>query len=294
MLAPDMKYGNLQKDKAREIAQLLIENEDLIHNIANNFQSHLYEGKTQTTNKGKGDDFWQYRQFANGEDAKLIDWRASSKNDKLFVKEQQNMVPYKIAIWLDNSPQMQTSIDDKRMSKIEIGAIIAIALEIALKKLSTIVVNCGAKINRPFIECLLQNGESFLENFSPFITIIISDGLRPLEFWNDFFSKAQAKGAKLFIININDYSEIAFDFSGNCEFLSPDFHSPNTEMQIMKIADCDAIKTQYIQLITKHFEDFAQLIAKFHFASFNIRNDIEIIPQTLEFWRFFNQFIKIQ
>src|SRR3978361_1587172 len=55
---------------------------------------------------GAGENFWQYRHFANGEPAQNVDWRRSARDDHLYVREREWEASHTIWIWVDRSPSM--------------------------------------------------------------------------------------------------------------------------------------------------------------------------------------------
>ena len=38
---------------------------------------------------GSGENFWQFRRFVSGEEARRIDWRRSARDDNLYVRERE-------------------------------------------------------------------------------------------------------------------------------------------------------------------------------------------------------------
>jgi len=55
---------------------------------------------------GVGDTFFQYRPYEQGESAANIDWRASARGERLFVREQEWEAAQQIYLWADSSPSM--------------------------------------------------------------------------------------------------------------------------------------------------------------------------------------------
>ena len=55
---------------------------------------------------GQGDSFWQYRPFLPGDSQTRIDWRASGKTDRAFVRETEWEAAQTVYLWRDASPSM--------------------------------------------------------------------------------------------------------------------------------------------------------------------------------------------
>src|SRR6476659_10100457 len=55
---------------------------------------------------GSGENFWQFRRFVSGEEARRIDWRRSARDDHLYVREREWEAAHTIWLWPDRSPSM--------------------------------------------------------------------------------------------------------------------------------------------------------------------------------------------
>jgi len=55
---------------------------------------------------GQGDSFWQYRPFVDGDSPARIDWRASGKADRHYVRETEWEAAQTVYLWRDASPSM--------------------------------------------------------------------------------------------------------------------------------------------------------------------------------------------
>lgn len=56
---------------------------------------------------GQGDSFWQFRPFAPGDTHTRIDWRASAKSDRSFIRETEWEAAQTVFLWRDASPSME-------------------------------------------------------------------------------------------------------------------------------------------------------------------------------------------
>lgn len=55
---------------------------------------------------GQGDSFWQFRPFVAGDAPSRIDWRASAKTDRAFIRETEWEAAQTVFVWRDASPSM--------------------------------------------------------------------------------------------------------------------------------------------------------------------------------------------
>jgi uncharacterized protein (DUF58 family) len=77
---------------------------------------------------GVGDSFFQYRLYEQGESAQRIDWRASARGERLFVREQEWEAAQQIYLWADGSPSMAYRSDKALPTKAERANLLALAL----------------------------------------------------------------------------------------------------------------------------------------------------------------------
>ena len=91
---------------------------------------------------GSGENFWQFRRFVSGEEARRIDWRRSARDDNLYVREREWEAAHTIWLWPDRSPSMAFSSRLARESKLDRALIIAFAL-------AEILVEAGERVGLP-------------------------------------------------------------------------------------------------------------------------------------------------
>lgn len=56
---------------------------------------------------GRGDSFWQYRPFAEGDAAQRVDWRQSARSDRLFVRETEWEAAQTVYLWVAEGASMR-------------------------------------------------------------------------------------------------------------------------------------------------------------------------------------------
>src|SRR4029077_14737674 len=91
---------------------------------------------------GSGENFWQYRRFVSGEAASRVDWRRSTRDDHLYVREQEWEAAHTVWIWPDRSRSMVFVSNRAEATKLERSLVIAMAL-------AEVLVEGGERIGIP-------------------------------------------------------------------------------------------------------------------------------------------------
>src|SRR5438552_13710506 len=91
---------------------------------------------------GSGENFWQFRRFISGEEARRVDWRRSARDDHLYVREREWEAAHTIWLWPDRSPSMAFSSRLARESKLDRTLTIAFAP-------AEILVEAGDRVGLP-------------------------------------------------------------------------------------------------------------------------------------------------
>ncbi len=81
---------------------------------------------------GAGDEFWQYRPLATGDEARMIDWRRSARSDTHFVREREWQGAQSVVVWVDGSRSMAFSGDANRQTKADRARLLALATSVLL------------------------------------------------------------------------------------------------------------------------------------------------------------------
>jgi uncharacterized protein (DUF58 family) len=122
--------------------------------------SQFIEGNWTTTVKGQGMEFSGYRSYTFGDDASLIDWKASLRSKSLLVKEYEQEKSVNVYFLLDVSNSMLFTSTEKL--KAEYGAELVSALSYAIlrsgdgvglsmftdRPVTMLGVNMGSKMHR--------------------------------------------------------------------------------------------------------------------------------------------------
>ena len=77
---------------------------------------------------GPGEEFWQYRAYAPGDAASLIDWRKSARAQRAYVRETEWMAANTLWLWVQQDAGMGWRSYLARESKHERALLLALAL----------------------------------------------------------------------------------------------------------------------------------------------------------------------
>jgi uncharacterized protein (DUF58 family) len=178
---------------------------------------------------GVGETFWQYRAYAQGESARMIDWRRSSREDKLFVRMREWEAAHAVHLWMDSSPSMHFASHLASASKAERAVVLGLAIADMLVDAGESVGLLGAmpprssrQIMSHMSEALMQQAVQADENLAPMIAlpshaecILFTDALVMPEFFAQRLSVLAQQGARGHVVHLIDPVEETFPFTGH-------------------------------------------------------------------------------
>src|SRR3954464_1019736 len=180
---------------------------------------------------GTGENFWQFRRFVSGEEARRIDWRRSARDDNLYVREREWEAAHTIWLWPDRSPSMAFSSRLARESKLDRTLTIAFAL-------AEILVEAGERVGLPGLmrptgsravidrmaEAIMHDPTertSLPADFAPASLseiVVLSDLWSPIEEIQSMLTQLSSNGSQGHLVQIVDPAEETFPYSGRIEF----------------------------------------------------------------------------
>jgi len=184
---------------------------------------------------GSGENFWQFRRFVSGEEARRVDWRRSARDDHLYVREQEWEAAHTIWIWPDRSPSMTFTSKLSNESKLDRALVIALAL-------AEVLVEAGERVGLPGLmrptgsravidrmaESLIHDPSergSLPQGFAPSSlseVVVLSDLWSPVEDIRKTITQLSANGSQGHLVQIVDPAEETFPYSGRIEFIEPE------------------------------------------------------------------------
>lgn len=121
---------------AAGLPRLLLAAERLAHEAAPGMH-----GRRRT---GPGENFWQFRDFSSGDDARRIDWRRSAASQRYFLREREWEAQASVALKLHDQPGMAFRSDRNLPSKRERAILLLLALASLLLRSGERVALAGA------------------------------------------------------------------------------------------------------------------------------------------------------
>jgi uncharacterized protein (DUF58 family) len=184
---------------------------------------------------GSGENFWQFRRFVSGEEARRIDWRRSARDDHLYVREQEWEAAHTIWIWPDRSPSMAFASRLARESKLDRTLVAAFAL-------AQILVEAGERVGLPGLmrptgsraviermaEAIVHDPSeraSLPLGFAPSALseiVLLSDLWSPIEDIRTTLTQLSTNGSQGHLVQVVDPAEETFPYSGRIEFYEPE------------------------------------------------------------------------
>src|SRR5499426_2946379 len=181
---------------------------------------------------GSGENFWQFRRFVSGEEARRVDWRRSARDEHLYVREHEWEAAHTIWIWPDRSPSMAFASKQARDSKLERGLIVAFAL-------AELLVSGGERVGIPGLmsptassnvidkmaQAMLHDDADRLSLPPSFVPsalaeiVVLSDFWSPIPEIRNMLAGLSSSGAHGTLIQVVDPAEETFPYSGRVEFV---------------------------------------------------------------------------
>ena len=189
---------------------------------------NIIQGLHASRISGKGEDFWQFKEYRQGDSVSSIDWRKSAASDKVLVKQKENETAKTIYFYFDKTKSMFFKSKKDLQSKYQIAVLLLLTLSRLFLKNRENVYHF--KTNKNIIKCsndLSSFNESFLFeeqniNFpdksllvNNSICFIISDFLYDIKAINNFLINLKQKNISGFLIQILDPLEANFSIKEN-------------------------------------------------------------------------------
>ena len=189
---------------------------------------NIIEGLHASRISGKGEDFWQFKEYRQGDSLSSIDWRKSAALNKVLVKQKENETAKTIYFYFDKTKSMFFKSKKNLQNKHYIAILLQLTLSRLFLKNRENVFHF--KTDKSMIKCsndLSSFNESFLfeENSINYpskslmannsICFIISDFLYDIKIVKNFLINLKQNNISGFLIQILDPLEIDFNIKEN-------------------------------------------------------------------------------
>jgi uncharacterized protein (DUF58 family) len=184
--------------------------------------------------RGIGENFWQFRPYADGESLSRIDWRRSARDDHTYVRDREWEAAHTIWLWTDMSPSMMYKSTFGTVSKESRALVLMLALaEIlarsgerigcpgimepisarnAAERLATAIIHAPLTTGLP--ETGMIRGHSDI--------VLIGDFLDDADRVMERITPLGRRGLRGHLVEIADPAEEIFPYSGRTEFTDPE------------------------------------------------------------------------
>ena len=187
---------------------------------------NVLEGLHSTRFAGKGDSFWQFREYQQGDTVSNIDWRKSASTEKILIKEKEKEIRKDIYIYFDKSKSMYYKSDNKTQNKFFISVLLTLTLcrlfsrsteEVYIFNSKNIPINCSSNIknfNLKFLEDknIGLPAADYIKKKS--LLVIFSDFFYDTKELSMLIKKLKNKNVIGYLIQILDPNELKFEFKG--------------------------------------------------------------------------------
>ncbi|HTI02128.1 MAG TPA: DUF58 domain-containing protein [Acidisoma sp.] len=208
---------------------------------------------------GRGDSFWQYRPFSEGDSAQRIDWRQSARSDRLFVRETEWEAAQTVYLWVADGEAMRWH-SRATPPKRERAVLLALALAALLLRGGEYVRLLGAKPHpasgRPALPAIadLLDQPAGEQPLPPPLRVprhahlvLIGDFLEPLESIRAAVTGFAGLPVSGHILQVLDPAEVELPFRGRVRFEGLGGLARAAGILVPKVED---IRDQYHQRLT--------------------------------------------
>lgn len=209
---------------------------------------------------GPGEVFWQYRTYSPGDELKRLDWRASAKSDRLYLRQLEWSASQSVYLWCDLSPSMRYASRGDLVPKNERAMVLALALASVLSRAGERVGLLGfpepPSAGRNVAERLAER--LFLAPDNPASlpppvelpphahALLVSDFLSPLNEIRDVIGRLAHRGVHGHLLQVLDPAEKAMPFKGRVRFLGLEQEGE------MLMSRAEQIREQYLERLATH------------------------------------------
>jgi uncharacterized protein (DUF58 family) len=230
----------------------------------------LEQGVHGRRRTGAGEVFWQYRLYYPGDELKQLDWRASAKSDRLYLRQQEWSAAQSAFLWADLSPSMQYRSKRSLPTKAERTQVLLLALAIVLAKAGERIgligraepPISGRSAHERLAEQLahLAQAPEAAPSLPPEVqlpahahVILVGDFLVPVETLKARVAVMANRGIKGHLLQILDPAEMEMPFTGRVRFLGLEQEGR------MLVSRTETIRRQYLDRLAEHRASLADL-----------------------------------
>ncbi|MEO1303561.1 MAG: DUF58 domain-containing protein [Pseudomonadota bacterium] len=236
----------------------------------------IHPGAAGRKRSGSGEQFWQYRRYAQTDAADRIDWRRSARGDEYFVRETELETARTILSWLDPHPGFDWSSDPGRETKADRARTILLALGIVFAKEGerigliggTRPASLGKAAPDKLAEDLLGTlSDTIVPPRAQALAIVASDFYDGVEVWRDRISLLAKTCRHGVLLAVSDPIEHEFPYSGRTRF-----NRPGSGLEKL-FGRAETVRDEYLEKMAAHEAALADLATGMGWALVRHRTD---------------------
>ena len=226
-------------EKARYRAAEIAERVPPLLLAARRIAATIEQGVHGRRRVGRGEAFWQFRQYYPGDELRRLDWRQSAKSDRLFLRQMEWSAAQTAFLWCDLSASMRFSSRRDLPSKLETAQVLTLALAGAMSRAGERVALLGAgerpSAGRFVLESIAhrlahlagQAEQSTEQKYSVpppadlpahAHVLLISDFLAPIEELKAVINRFAGTDCRGHLIQVLDPAELDLPYNGRVRF----------------------------------------------------------------------------
>lgn len=200
-----------------------------------NFKAEASEaahiGSAGRRRAGTGETFWQYRRYAQEDDAARIDWRRSAKGDDLYVRETELETARTVMFWADDHAGFRWKGEGDLRTKAEEAILLMLTMAIPMSREGERIGSLGSgrrpsfgkrAVDRLATDLLRGTGGQFPAPPRAAATLIVaSDFYDPIPEWTARLAPLAAQCPEGVLLAVSAPVELDFPYQGRVKFSRP-------------------------------------------------------------------------
>lgn len=236
----------------------------------------IHPGAAGRKRAGSGEQFWQYRRYAQTDAADRIDWRRSARGDEYFVRETELETARTILSWVDPHAGFDWSSDPGRETKADRARTILLAQGIVFAKQGERIgmisgsrpASLGKAAPDKLAEDLLNTASDQLAPPSAqALAVIASDFYDGAESWRERLAPLARTCRHGVLLAISDPIEHEFPYTGRTKF-----NRPGSALDRL-FGRAETVRDAYLDKFAAHEAALADLAANMGWALVKHRTD---------------------
>ncbi|KAB2337480.1 DUF58 domain-containing protein [Cytobacillus depressus] len=236
----------------------------------------FHKGSRQSNRFGSSQEFSDFRLYQPGDDVRQIDWNVYGRTQKHYIKRFLDEQELSIAIYLDATSSMKKVNKKWELARTIAAALSYIVLNSEDRLFFSAISSSGVQpikrkgsvySRRTFVEIMQLNqpekaGE-FIKNLSKTaerkqqLSIIITDGLEPLNEMETVLKKLAAFKQEVWFIQVLATEEAHPSYSGDVKLVDSETDS------IVNVSISPSIITEYEKRLTEHNRQLETICRRF-------------------------------